>query len=65
MKREDIVETITTVGLLVLPTDLLYLFYDGAWTDPNKIILTAELILLYAFPAFAIWRFARYLRRKP
>ena len=32
---------------IVLASDLLYLYYAGAWYDPIKIIEVAEVIWLY------------------
>ena len=60
--RKHIVENITTVCLFWLPIDLLYLYYAGGWQEPNRFILIVELVILYALPLFAVWRFIRYLR---
>ena len=51
-----VIETITTTCLIVLPIDLLYIYYAGGWREPNAVILWAELGLLYLLPFFAIWR---------
>ena len=57
------VEIITTGCLFGLPINLLYLYYNGAWYEPIRIILVAELTLLYCLPIFAVWRFINYVRR--
>jgi len=50
--------------LLVLAADELLLYYQGAWTDPIRLILVAELACLYGFIVFAIWRIFYHIRRK-
>ena len=63
MNKEDIKEIITVTALIWLPINLLYLYYNGAWYEPNVFILTAELLMLYAYPVFGIWRLISYIRR--
>jgi len=41
------IEFITSIFLVVLAGDLLYLYYKGGWYDPNKKIEIAEVIALY------------------
>lgn len=56
------IEVFTDACLFWLPIDLLYLYYSGAWTDPSKVILYAELVLLSCLPLFAIWRIIQYIK---
>lgn len=60
--RKHFVEAIATACLFWLPIDLLYLYYNGGWQEPNRVVLVAELLLLYCLPVFAVWRFFNYLR---
>ena len=48
--------------LIVLSADLLYLYYAGGWTDPNRGILLAELVLLWLIIPFGIWKIQRTIR---
>jgi len=61
------VELLTAMLLVVLAGDLLYLYYIGAWYDPNKIIEISEVVLLYALivlgVGYFIWRI-RYARKR-
>ena len=43
------------IMIIVLAGDLLYLYYAGAWTDPNRFILIQEIIALYALILFGLW----------
>ena len=54
---------VTDVWLAVLAADLLYLYHAGAWREPIRVILLAELTWLTAIIPFAIWRFIVHLRR--
>ena len=52
--------------ITALSGDLLYLYYDKAWYDPNRFIEVAELVMLYLFVVLGIgmvvyrfWRLAR------
>jgi hypothetical protein len=60
--KSHLMEIITDACLFWLPIDLLYLFYAGGWDDPNKMILYAELTLLYTLPLFAVWRIYKYIK---
>ena len=63
MIKTAIKEVITNACLIVLPADLLYLYFAGEWTDPNKYILTVELIVLPLILIFGVWRTVRFLNR--
>jgi len=57
-------EALVTTFLFWLPIDLLYLYYDGNWYDPNRFIEVAELVLLYCIPIFAICRLVLLLKKE-
>jgi len=40
----------------ILAGDLLYLYYGGGWTDPNRAILYSELAILWLLIPFSLWR---------
>lgn len=42
-----IINIATSIFLIVLAGDLLYLYYTGAWYDPSKIIEITEVVFLY------------------
>jgi len=44
-----IVDAILMGVLVVLSADILYLYYSGAWYDPNILIEISEVVLLYLF----------------
>ena len=48
--------------LLVLSSDLLYLYYAGAWYDPIKVIELAEVVILWALIPFALWQFIKHIK---
>ena len=50
--------------LIVLSADLLYLYHMGAWSDPNRGILLAELVALSLIIPFGIWKIQRTIRIK-
>ena len=58
---EHITEVCTDTLLFVLPLDLLLLYTQGHWTDPNMIVLVSELIIIICTPAFAILRVLIYI----
>jgi len=58
MKTFDII--IVTAVLVVLPIDLLYLYYAGGWIEPNQLILNAELTILYLIPLYGLWLAIRW-----
>ena len=60
--KKHLVEIITDVVVIILPLDILYLYFGGGWCEPIKIILWAELIMLFAFPVFGIWRVYSYIK---
>ena len=62
MTRKDFVEILTDVVVIWLPIDLLYLYFAGSWYEPIKVILYAELILLFALPIFGILRVYFYIK---
>ena len=55
-------EIFTDVVVIVFPIDILYLYFAGGWCEPNRFILAAELIMLFATPVFGIWRVIKYIR---
>ncbi len=57
-----IIEVITDICLIGLSADLLYLYFAGAWSDPNVLILTIELIILPLILFFGIWRVWMFFR---
>jgi len=61
--RKHIVEIITDVVVFWLPIDILYLYFAGSWYEPIKVILWAELIMLFVLPILGIWRVYSYIRR--
>lgn len=48
--------------LLVLTSDLLYLYYIGAWSDPLKAVELAEVVILWAIIPFALWRLTKHVK---
>lgn len=56
------INLVSDVMLLILACDLLYLYYAGGWIEANKVILVAELVVLYALIPFSIWRFFAHIR---
>lgn len=58
--KEYFIELITDACLCAFGIDLLYLYYVGAWYEPTKIILYAELTLFCGLPLFAAWRLYHY-----
>lgn len=50
------VEILTDVCLIWLPIDLLILYSWGAWSDPIKAILWAELIMLPLISMLGVYR---------
>jgi len=60
--RKHIVEILTDAVVIWLPIDILYLYFAGGWYEPIKVILWAELIMLFAIPIFGIWRVYSYIR---
>lgn len=42
-------ELLAPLMLIILPADFLYLYYASGWVEPNKLIATAEEIMLYFF----------------
>jgi len=64
MLKRLVVNLFGDVMLLVLAADELLLYYRGAWSDPSRLILGAELVFLYGFIVFAIWRIIYHIRRK-
>ena len=62
------VDLIIAMMLTVTAIDLLYLYYQGAWHDPLKIIETAEVVLLYAFAvsglSYTVWRYRSELKKR-
>jgi len=53
--------------LMVLASDLLFLYSVGGWDDPNKAILISELISLGGICLLGLWSFidkVKELRRK-
>ena len=55
-------EIITDVALIVLPLDILYLYFAGGWTEPNPVILYAELMILPLFTLFGIFRTIKFFK---
>ena len=47
---------------VILSLDILYLYYNGAWYDPYKIIEISEVLLLYAFSVIGLVRIILKLR---
>lgn len=56
------IEVVTNSCLIILPADLLYIYYMGYWYDPHPVIQYAELALLYMLPILGVWRIIRHLR---
>jgi len=44
--KRFILEILLAVMLVVTSADLLYLYFDGAWYDPNRGIEVSELVCL-------------------
>lgn len=62
MRQKHSIEVITDTCLIVLPIDLLCLYFAGGWCEPNKIILVIELIMLPLISILGIIRIADYWR---
>ena len=56
------VEVITDAVIIWLPIDLLYLYFSGVWSDPNTIILSVELAMLFLLPMFGTTRLYHFIR---
>ncbi len=54
------IEVVTDGMLLAMSGDLLYLYFNHGWQEPNTIILYLELVVLFSLPVFAIWRLWHY-----
>ena len=57
--------TLNTVGdlsLIIIAGDLLYLFYKGAWGDPNSAIIIAEVSFLWFAIAFGLFRYFLHMK---
>lgn len=65
MKR-CLIETALALFLLVYAADLLYLYFNGHWYDPVRLIELAEVVILVmTIPAcliYVIWRVRKELR---
>lgn len=61
--REAALEFITDMLLIILSADLLYLYFNGAWIEPNTIIATSEIIVLVAIIGLGLYRLFRYITR--
>ncbi|KKM75490.1 hypothetical protein LCGC14_1389840 [marine sediment metagenome] len=57
-------EVIAVTLLVVLPLDILYLYYAGGWVEPIKVILYVDLVMLYCIPIYGIWQFISWIRRE-
>ncbi len=57
-------EVIAVTLMVVLPLDILYLYYAGGWVEPIKVILYVEIVMLYSIPVYGIWQFIRWIRRE-
>ncbi len=51
-----VVEIITDAVIIWLPIDLLYLYFAGGWSEPDRTILVIELVVLFLLPMFGMWR---------
>jgi len=56
MIKKAIIEAITDILLIGMATNLLYLYFVGAWSDPYILILVSELVMLVAVIGFGIYR---------
>lgn len=63
MKRL-IVNLLEDVFLIVLASDMLYLYYAGGWYDPSYWIELVEVVLLYLIIAFGLVRFYFHMVKK-
>jgi len=54
------VEIMTDFLLILLPADLIYLYFAGAWYDSRVAIEIAEVVLLCFISLFGVWRLFRY-----
>jgi hypothetical protein len=51
-----ILSALSRAMTIFLSGDLLYLYYDGSWYDPNQFIEYTEVIMLWGFIIiFTIW----------
>ena len=57
------VEITIAMMMVVLASDLLYLYYTGCWYDPIKWIEITEVVLLYGLSlsgiSYVVWRVRR------
>ena len=56
-------DLMSDILLVVLAGDLLYLYFGGAWYDPNRAIELAELAALSLIVLWGFWRFYRHVKR--
>lgn len=59
--KENMLEFVTDMLLIVLSADLLALYIIGRWYEPNLVILVSELVVLVAIIGFAVYRIHRYI----
>ena len=59
---KHLIEIITDTLLIILPADLLYLYFMGAWYDPIRAIEVTELVILWGAMLLGIWRVIVYCR---
>lgn len=60
--RNLIIEAITDTLLIVLPGDLLYLYFAGGWYEPAIWLLVLEMLILPCIALLGIWRVVRFIQ---
>lgn len=55
-------KTIPLALLIALASNILYLYYAGAWYDPWKWLEITEIVVLYAIIVGSIYLIIEYLR---
>ena len=58
----SIVDLSVSVMLVATASNLLYLYYNGAWYDPCQAIEIAEVVVLYALTVGGLINAARHIR---
>ena len=57
-----VIELLLSLMLMVTSGDLLYLYFDGAWYDPNKVVEVSEVVCLIALVCFGAYYFVYKVR---
>jgi len=60
--KKFIIEILIAIMLVVTSGDLLYLYFDGAWYDPNRGIEISEVVCLCIFICLGLFYLVHRIR---